>query len=374
MSDTTLTIGDITIPIQVKEIDSSLGGSRVFLEESNKIYVDSGVSLNNEGVLKLDYEPVTDTIDLGWVRKSKQDAYHNEIESEIIPVKIARWTKQDVEGVDALLDKHISDNIAHISQEENITLSLANGLFELISIKYGEPEVIALEFNTNSNRAPRKFRHFCIDVEEDFTFNMFRLQKPTSVQNLEFPVFLKVFISTGLHNEEEGDLLGVSSNSVDIISNQDSTGYFEWSFSQTIEVKAGQYIMLTFLRDPKILKEHNPIFITAPTGLVPENPMCCIRLEDTETIIPPESEEGDGDGEGESESEEEVLIVENENGETLIGEEDNEVVEGEEDTEGDVSEGETEDGPTIIYTPNYLISYAPISSFVLQDANYIYFK
>ena len=322
MSDTSLTIGDITIPIHIKEIDPTLGGSSVFLEESNKIYVDNGVSLNNEGILKLNYEPVTDTIDLGWVRKSKQDAYHNEIESEILPVKIARWTKGDSEGIDALLDKHISDNIAHISQEENITLSSASGLFELIAIKYGEPEVTALSFETESNRAPRRFRHFCIEVENDFTFNMFRLKKPTIVQNLEFPVFLKIFLPTGLHNEEEGELLSVSSNSVDIISNQDSSGYFEWSFPQTIEIKAGQYIMLTFLRDPKILKEYNPIFITAPTGLVPESPFCCIRLEDTETIISSSAEEG----------------------------------------------------PTITYTPNNLLSYAPISSFILQDANYIYFK
>lgn len=354
MSDTTLTIGDISIPIQIKEIDSAIGGSSVFLEESNKIYVDNGVSLNNEGVLKLNYEPVTDTIDLGWVRKSKQDAYHNEIESEVIPVKIARWTKQDEDSIDGKLDSHISDNVAHISQEENITLSLAGGLFDLISIKYGEPEITTLEFTTESNRAPRKFRHFCIEVEEDFSFNMFRLKKPGVVQNLEFPVFLKVFLSTGLHNEEDGDLLGVSSNSVDIITDRESTGYFEWNFSQKIEIKAGQYIMLTFLRDPKVLKEHNPIFVTAPSGSVPESPMCCMRLEDIETIIQPET----------NTIEEEILIVENENGETMIGEGENEVVEGE----------DLNDGPMIVYTPNNMISYAPLSSFVLQDANYIYFK
>lgn len=326
-----VTIGNITIPIKEKEIDTSLGGSTTFLEESNRIYVDSGVSLNNENVLKLIYEPVTDTINLGWVKKVNQNADHTETDPEILPVKIARWTKGGENDTNTLLESHIADKVSHISAEENIALSQSVGLFDLISIKYGDPEVVSLSLNPTKNISSTPIRHFSLEPNESFSFNTVRLKKPNSNQNLGFPVFLKVISLTGTHEDEEGDLMGVSANSINIISTTNSDDYFEWTFSQTIEVSEGQTIMFSFIKDAKILKEHEPIFISLRVGNE-LNPHIgtCIRCRDTETVL-----------------EETSTVSENE---------------------------QTFDNRTVTYALNDKIEYAPFCSFVLQDANYIYFK
>lgn len=326
-----VTIGNITIPIKEKEIDTSLGGSTTFLEESNRIYVESGVSLNNENVLKLIYEPVTDTINLGWVKKVNQNADHTETDPEILPVKIARWSKGGENDVNTLLESHIADKVSHISTEENIALSQSVGLFDLISIKYGEPEVETLSLNPTKNISTTPIRHFSLEPNESFSFNIVRLKKPSSNQNLGFPVFLKVISLTGTHEDEEGEFMGVSANSINIISTTSSDDYFEWSFSQTIEVSAGQTIMFSFIKDAKILKEHEPIFISVRVGdELDPHIGTCIRCRDIETVL------------------EQTSVI--------------------------VEDGQTFDTRTVSYTPNDKIDYAPFCSFVLQDANYIYFK
>lgn len=284
-------LGDLEIPFKViEESDVALHGSKAELYEANKVYVDDAVNLTNSSSLKLDYDPATDLVDLGWIKVNEVkidengntlvDSEGNYIsEEKYINAKVAVWDETEVKEKNTLLD-HVKNEEIHINQDIRDEISSLSMLFGLINIGFSDEETVLYSKTTGIEPEFLGLKSFFIKPNFDMCFNTFKIKMPKFSQNLENEVEVTIQLLESSY-DTKGYLLGNSSNSQRIFSTETSEGYFEWNFNTKINVTEGDMLLITF--HDSITKEQ--IFITAETFFMDSFPQTYIVIENDMKIF-----------------------------------------------------------------------------------------
>lgn len=284
-------IGDMVIPFKVEE--STNDGVDIELYDTNKLYVKEGVSLSNNGVLKIDYDTENDVFDLGWVKSSvispSTDNSGNIIKIEkILPGKIARWTKADAQLKSDFADlqedfkNHVEDKNSHLditAKEQFNTLSAILSMVELGYSDEGETEVYRIAEDVQYTDSD-PYKSFYINPMDDFTFNTFKIKMPQYTDDTDSgEVHVRIHRLKSSY-DKEGEILGVSIKPFRVYSTATSEGYFEWSFAMPVHIREDENILFTFHSSKeKVEGINDEVYIKTNSGLV-GSPQCYITIND----------------------------------------------------------------------------------------------
>lgn len=283
---TSIRLGDLEIPFKViEESDVALHGSKAELYEANKVYIDDAVNLTNSSNLKLDYDPATDLVELGWIKVNEVkidengntlvDSEGNYIsEEKYINAKVAVWDEKEFEEKNALLD-HVKNEEIHINQDIRDEISSLTMLFDLVNIGFSEEESILYSKLTGNDAEFLGLKSFFIKPNFDMSFNTFKIKMPKTEQNLENKVTATIQLLESSY-DTKGFLLGNSNNSQKIFSTETSEGFFEWNFNTKINVTEGDMLLITF-HDAETKEQ---TFITAETFFMDSFPQSYIVIEE----------------------------------------------------------------------------------------------
>ena len=246
MATNKIKLGDIEIPIK-ENVDL------VSFQRENYAYLPDGASINNESSLKLKYDPISNTVDIGSIKSVTYDGNGNPIgEPSTFSGKIKLWSTGDPNysgggsGSSANLDAHIKDNTVHMDIEDRRSLTTINGLFEVMSIGYSDEEEIVYGPIENGSEE-YSYRIYYIEPLQTMDFNTFKIKMPKTAQDSVEKVYVKAFLITGEDSyAESGRTLGYSTNGIRIYSTNTSEGYFEWNFANTIRVNRKEELVLKF--------------------------------------------------------------------------------------------------------------------------------
>lgn len=284
-------LGDLEIPFKViEESDVALHGSKAELYEANKVYVDDAVNLTNSSNLKLNYDPATDLVELGWIKVNevKTDQNGNTLvdengnyisEEKFINAKVAVWDETEVKEKNALLD-HVKNEEIHINQDIRDEISSLNLLFDMINIGFSDEETVLYSKTSGLDPEFLGLKAFFIRPNFDMNFNAFKIKMPKIEQNLENKVEVTIQLLESSY-DTKGFLLGNSSNAQRIFSTETSEGFFEWNFNTNIKVTEGDMLLITF--HDTVSKEQ--IFITAETFFMDSFPQTYIVIENDMKIF-----------------------------------------------------------------------------------------
>ena len=267
-------LGDIKIPVVLKSNkEEDQNGAGVFLYEADKLYVENGAALNNEGVLKIKYDSTNDTFDFGWLKGTfpVYDDNGNAVtdpetgehltKEVVLEGKISRWNESD-NSFKHDVTIHVGDDKLHMDYEERSNLFAVENLFSLLNIGYSDEEEIIYEPPISGERYTYAFKAYCIKPTLDFQFNTFKIKTPQIEQNIENKVYLKIQ-KLEKFNDESGHVLGTSNEGIKILSTSSSEGYFEWNFSYPLNFERAENYLFSFVDE-----NDNDIFISAYTYFI----------------------------------------------------------------------------------------------------------
>lgn len=284
-SKTSIRLGDLEIPFKVIEDSNvALHGSKTELYESNKVYIDDAVNLTNSSNLKLDYDPSSDLVELGWIKVNdvKIDEEGNTLvddkgnyitEEKYINAKVAIWDETEVKEKNALLD-HVKNEEIHINQDIRDEISSLSMLFEMVNIGFSDEETVLYSKMSGLEPEILNFKSFFIKPNFDMTFNTFKIKMPKFEQNLENKISVTIQLLESSY-DTKGFLLGNSINGQRIFSTETSEGFFEWNFNTKIKVTEGDMLLITFIDE--VTKEQ--IFISAETFFMDSFPQTYIVIK-----------------------------------------------------------------------------------------------
>lgn len=295
-------IGDMIIPFKVEE--SLNDGVDIELYDTNKLYVKEGVSLSNNGVLKIDYDTENDIFDLGWVKSSvvKTDSNGTPLTDEegniikieeTLPGKIARWTKADAQLKTDFADlqedfkNHVEDKDSHLditAKEHFNTLSAILSMVELGYSDENEIEVYRVVENVYYGDTD-PYKSFYINPMNDFSFNTFKIKMPQYEEGTNLgEVHVRIQRLKSSY-DKEGEIIGVSIKPFNVYSTATSEGYFEWSFAMPIHIREDDNILFTFHSSKeKVEGVNDEVYMKSNTGLI-GSPQCYITIDDNNTRL-----------------------------------------------------------------------------------------
>ena len=278
-------LGDIEIPIVLKSNkEEDQNGAGVFLYESDKLYVESGAALNNEGVLKINYDSTNDTFDFGWLKGTfpiyddngnavtDPETGEHLTKEVILEGKISRWNESDNSFKHDVVS-HINDDGLHMDYEERNHLFAIENLFSLLNVGYSDEESVIYEPPISGERYSDTYRAYCIRPVSDLQFNTFKIKIPQLEQNIENKVYLKIE-KLKKFNDIKGTSMGTSNEGIKIFSSLSSEGYFEWNFSYPLNFEQGENYLLYFVDE-----SGDNVHITTYTYFI-EKPDCYILTND----------------------------------------------------------------------------------------------
>lgn len=278
MSIKNIKLGNIEIPI--KENVDIVGYQR-----DNYAYLPDGVSLNNESSMKLKYDPLSNSIEIGHIKSVTYDAKGNPENSSTFLGKIKLFgsgSEEDVTSPELIseeLQKHIKNEAIHLDNEERRSLTSFEGFFDLMSIGFdGEDEKISFGPILNGSEE-QSFRAFFVEPLSALEFNTFKIKMPKSSQDSIENVYAMVYlIKKGESTQSEsGRLMGYSTNGVHVYSTKTSEGYFEWNFEKTILVDKKEQMVIKFFTSKNF--EDNDYYIKSRIKYLEsfDDPQCFLK-------------------------------------------------------------------------------------------------
>ena len=280
MATKTIKLGDIEIPIKEN-------ADLVSFQRENFAYLPDGVSINNESSLKLEYDPLSNTIDIGSIKSVLKDGHGNPIgDPETFSGKIKLWSVGDAdasspESIAINLETHTKDTSVHMDIEDRRSLTSISGFFDLMTIGYsdeGEETVFGPIENGSEIYA---YRSFYLEPKSDIEFNTVKIKIPQTSQDSVEKVYAMIYIITGDDSySETGRIMGYSSNGVHVYSTNSSNGYFEWNFPSTILVYKNEEMVIKFFTKAANGQETNYLIKSKIKHLENyEDPTCYLKSD-----------------------------------------------------------------------------------------------
>lgn len=277
MATKNIKLGDIEIPIKENT-------DVVSYQRDNYAYLPDGASLNNESSLKLKYDPLSNSIEIGHIKRVTPES----TTTFLGKIKLlGSGSEEDVttpEYISEELEKHIKNEAIHLDNEERRSLTSFEGFFDLMSIGFeGEEEKISFGPILNGDKE-QSFRAFVVELLESLEFNTFKIKMPTSSQDSVDDVYAMVYlIKKGESTQSEsGRLMGYSTNGVRVYSTETSNGYFEWNFEKTIKVDKKELMVIKFFTSNNF--EDTDYFIKSRTKHLgsSDDPQCFLKTDNDE--------------------------------------------------------------------------------------------
>ena len=274
MATKNIKLGNIEIPI--KENADVVGYQR-----DNYAYISDGASLNNESSMKLKYDPFSNSIEIGHIKRVTPESTSTFLGKIKL---IGSGSEEDVttpEHISEELEKHIKNEAIHLDNEERRSLTSFEGFFDLMSIGFdGEEEKISFGPILNGSEE-QSFRAFFVELLDSLEFNTFKIKMPTSSQDSVNDVYAMVYlIKKGESTQSEsGRLMGYSTNGVRVYSTETSNGYFEWNFEKTIKVDKKEQMVIKFFTSNNF--EDTDYYIKSRTKYLEsfDDPQCFLKTD-----------------------------------------------------------------------------------------------
>lgn len=244
----TIKLGDMEIPFKV-ETTTSNDGLDIKIYDNKKLYVKEGVSLTNNGVLKIDYDSENDVFDFGWLKTEVTE--NNVTVDKILPGKISRWTKADADlktnfaSLQQDFNYHIKDEEMHLGIEDRENFNTLSSILSMVSLGYSdENETLVYSIPNLTYGDTDPYKSFYFNPMNDFSFNTFKLRMP-QYDTLSGKVYVRVHRLKSSY-DKSGEILGISHKPFKVYSTTTSEGYFEWTFGSTLHIRNDDHILFTF--------------------------------------------------------------------------------------------------------------------------------
>lgn len=275
MSTKNIKLGNIEIPIKENT-------DVVSYQRDNYAYLTDGASLNNESSMKLKYDPLSNSIEIGHIKRVTPESTSTFLGKIKLLGSGSEEGNTTPEHISEELEKHIKNEAIHLDNEERRSLTSFEGFFDLMSIGFdGEEEKISFGPILNGDKE-QSFRAFVVELLESLEFNTFKIKMPKSSQDSIDDVYAMVYlIKKGESTQSEsGRLMGYSTNGVRVYSTETSNGYFEWNFEKTIKVDEKELMVIKFFTSNNF--EDTDYFIKSRTKHLEssDDPQCFLKTND----------------------------------------------------------------------------------------------